>query len=280
MSTINNLTHDWEQLGTIEELTGALEGISSYRIRQVRDRVLLSKQFFNELWGIYQSLQVEKPATAIRIEKVRDLFIVITSSAGLNGEIDASIVQRVLTDFSAATTDIIVIGTRGAGLLQAHGIQPIRSFDQPNIARPIDTSAIVKFVPQYRQTYVYYQEFESLTVQRVQRIELILEPQALKQDEMTQLKRDNLIIAAEYLFEPTEEDVVGYLEHVMLGVALTQMVLESQLAQFAARFTSMIMANSRAHDARREAYFRLLGAKRRERDESAHEIVYAMGGLQ
>lgn len=279
MSTINKLMGDWEQLGTIEELTGALEGIASYRIRQVRDRVLLSKQFFNELWGIYQSLRVEKPATSARTDKDRDLFIVITSSAGLTGIIDDSIIQRVLTDYSASSTDVIVVGTRGAGLLKEHGIVPIRSFDQPNIARPINTGPIVESVPHYRQTYVYYQEFESLTVQRVQRIELILEAQALKQEDMTQVNRDNLMIAAEYLFEPTEADVVGYLEHVMLGVALTQMILESQLAQFAARFTSMLAANSRAHDARREAYFNLLSAKRRERDEAAHEIVYAMGSL-
>ncbi len=280
MTTIRDLDHDWQQLGIIEELTGALEGIASYRIRQVRDRVLLSKQFFNELWGIYQSLRVEKPATKERTDQTRNLFIVITSTSGLSGDIDEAIVQRVLTDYVASDTDCIVIGARGTTLLRAHGIKPVHTFSQPDISQPIDTSAVVQYMPNYRATYVYYQEFQSLMVQQVQKTKLILEAQALQREEMTQMNRDNLILAADYLFEPTEANVVGYLEHVMLGVALTQMILDSQLAQFAARFTSMLAANSRAHDTKREALLRLLAAKRQKRDESAHEIVYAMGGLR
>ena len=169
---------------------------------------------------------------------------------------------------------------RGGALLHSQGVTPIRGFKQPEITQPIDTSPIVSYVTQYRRTFVYYQEFQSLTVQSVGKIELILEAQALKQDEMTRLDHDNLIVAAEYLFEPTEAAVVEYLEHVMLGVALTQMILESQLSQFAARFTSMIGANTRAVEAGQETYLHWLAARRRERDETAREIVNAIGGLQ
>jgi len=280
MSNVNDLQRQYEQFGVISELTEALEGIASYRIRQVKDRVLISKQFFHDLWGMYQGLRVEKPATQARTKHSRDLYIVITSSAGLTGDIDAAIVQRVLADYTAETTDIITIGTRGGALLHAHGVIPIRGFKQPEITQPIDTSAIVAYVPLYRRTFVYYQEFQSLSVQGVQKMELLLEAQALNADEMTRLDENNLIIAAEYLFEPDEAAVVEYLEHVMLGVALTQMILESQLAQFAARFTSMIAANSRAVDARSDTYLHWLSARRRERDEAAHEIVYALGGMQ
>jgi F0F1-type ATP synthase gamma subunit len=61
---------------------------------------------------------------------------------------------------------------------------------------------------------------------------------------------------------------------------MTQLIFESQLAQFAARFTAMLTANSRATDAQQETRMRYLAARRRERDEAAHEIVYAMRGAR
>lgn len=276
MSRSNELLATWSQYGVAEDLTDALEGVASYRIRQVRDRVLLSKAFFRELWGIYQGLRVNKPASQQRHGQTRDLFIAITSSSGLAGDIDASIVGRIVTDYNPQVTDVICIGERGASLLRDRGIEPIQSYTQPDIGQPINTEPIAALLPRYRQTFIYYQTFESLTVQRVERMELLLEAQALNQADMTRLDRDNLIIASDYLFEPSEEHVVHYLEHIMLGVALTQMILESQLSQYAARFTTMIAAHERASDARREAFLQYQAARRYERDEATRETRYAM----
>ncbi len=66
----------------------------------------------------------------------------------------------------------------------------------------------------------------------------------------------------------------------MLSITLTQLIFESQLSQFSARFTAMLAANMRAHDTKRLAQLRYLAARRHKRDEAAHEIVYAMGSVQ
>lgn len=280
MSTIKDLQADVRQYGMVEELTEALEGISSYRIRQIKDRVLLSKQFFRELWTIYSSMRVDKPARPSHPDHQRDLFIILTSTGGLAGDIDDAIVRRVLADYVAGETDIITIGARGAAQLTARGITPINHFQQPDITKPIDTSPIVSFVPHYRRTFVYYEEFESLMIQRVGRIELLVETQSIGTADAAKVDRDNLIFASEYLFEPTETEVVDYLESVMLSITLTQLIFESQLSQFSARFTAMLAANMRAHDTKRLAQLRYLAARRHKRDEAAHEIVYAMGSVQ
>jgi F0F1-type ATP synthase gamma subunit len=61
---------------------------------------------------------------------------------------------------------------------------------------------------------------------------------------------------------------------MMLGVALTQVILESRLAQFASRFTAMTIANNKAHEMFRDYNLKYHSAKRAERDEAAHELVY------
>jgi len=281
MSSSKDILREFEQYKVIGELSGALEGIASYRIRQIKDRVLLSKSFFQELYAIYLSLRVEKDVTR-KPQYSKDLYIVITSTGGLSGVIDDEIVSRVMQDYVAATTDVVAIGARGAALLRARGVELARSFGQPDITRPIDTSPIVLMAQQYRRTFVYYQEFQTLTLQKPNRIELVLETQTLEKNSSpsVQSAADNIMLASEYLFEPTVDEVIEYLENVMLNITMTQLIFESQLAQFAARFTAMLTARTRAHDAQGEAHMQYLSARRRERDEAAHEIVYAMRGLK
>lgn len=281
MSTLKDLSQEYEQYRVIGELSEALEGIASYRIRQIKDRVLLSKEFFRELYAIYLGMRVDKTTTR-QSELQRDLYIVITSTGGLSGEIDDRIIQQMMSEYTAATTDIITIGARGSGLLQARGVRPVRAFGQPDITKPIDTSPIVDIAQKYRRTFVYYQEFQTLTLQRPGKIELVLEAQGVEDVQAVSSgpATENIIIASEYLFEPSEEEVVAYLENVMLGITMTQLIFESQLAQFAARFTTMLTANMRARDAQHDTRMRFLSARRRERDEAAHEIVYAMRGLR
>lgn len=281
MSSSKDILREFEQYKVIGELSGALEGIASYRIRQIKDRVLLSKSFFEELYAIYLSLRVDKDVTRKPLH-TKDLYIVITSTGGLSGVIDDEIVTRVMRDYVSATTDVVTIGARGAALLRSRGVELARTFGQPDITRPIDTSPIVLLAQQYRRTFVYYQEFQTLTLQRPNRIELVLEAQTLEKNSSPNIvvDTDNIMLASDYLFEPTVDEVIEYLENVMLNITMTQLIFESQLAQFAARFTAMLTARTRAHDAQGEAHMQYLSARRRERDEAAHEIAYAMRGMR
>lgn len=281
MSSSKEILSELRQYQVIGELSGALEGIASYRIRQIKDRVLLSKSFFQELYAIYLSLRVDKEVTR-RPTRNKDLYIVITSTGGLSGVIDDKIVSRVMRDYTASTTDVVTIGARGSMLLRARDVKLVRTFGQPDITRPIDTTPIVALARQYQRTFVYYQEFETLSLQRSSRIELVLETQTLEKNSLPSglINTDNIMLASDYLFEPTIEEVIEYLENVMLNITMTQLIFESQLAQFAARFTAMLTARTRAQQAQRDANMQYLSARRRERDESANEIVYAMRGLK
>ena len=45
--------------GTLVELTSAFEGIASMRIAQIKNQVLQSTAFFDEIWAIYSQLRVD-----------------------------------------------------------------------------------------------------------------------------------------------------------------------------------------------------------------------------
>src|SRR5206468_10394686 len=96
----------------------------------------------------------------------------------------------------------------------------------------------------------------------------------------TETAASEVISAREYLFEPSVDDVVRYLESVMMEIALSQVILESRLAQYASRFTAMSAAKKRAKELQLELIMSYNRAKRGEADDRIKEIVNAMNALQ
>ena len=45
---------------TIVDLSSAFEGIASLKIAKIKDQVLQSTSFFDDLWSIYEQLRVDK----------------------------------------------------------------------------------------------------------------------------------------------------------------------------------------------------------------------------
>lgn len=276
MSLITEIEKSFQQISLIEDISGIFEGIASIRIRQIKNRVITSKKFFNELWQIYHQLRIDSSSHRPAASKNKAVFIVITSTGGLSGDIDNKIITRVLRDAKSDAADVIVFGEHGAVLLNERGLKPIKVFTLPNINKSFDIAPVIKLAAKYKKATVYYQTFVSLAVQKVGVIDLILQTHAVEKDEQKAGSAE-LITPEDYEFEPSMREVADYMESVMLGIALQQMMLESRLAQFASRFTAMVMANTRAKDVKRDTRLKLLAAKRAKRDEASHQVIYSQG---
>ncbi len=126
MKRLNQLARDEASMTTLVELTSAFEGIASMRISQIKNQVLQSTKFFNELWGIYSQIHVKGDFSFGRDWKVppinKELFIVITAEGGFSGDIDQKLVRLVLQNYVAGKNDVIVVGHHGAVQLAQHGV--------------------------------------------------------------------------------------------------------------------------------------------------------------
>ena len=269
------------QVGTVTELTGIFESIASMRIGKIKDRVTRSQQFFAELWQIYTQLRVD-PTERLTGKNgpKRDkpnVFLALTSEASLSGDIDQRIVHTVLDNFDPKTTDLIVIGAHGATQFVQNHVKIKRYFRLPDVDQAIDVSPIVDELLGYSRPTVWFQRYVSLSVQEVGRIDLLGRVRALASD--TEAAQKDVISAREYLFEPSVEDVVRYMESVMMEIALSQVILESRLAQYASRFTAMSAAKKRAKDLQLTLIMAYNRAKRGEADDRIKEIVNAMNAL-
>src|SRR5688572_24239331 len=89
---------------TLVKLTSVFEGLASMRISQVKNQVLESQQFFDELWSIYTQLRVDSMFRFGRSEAAhsvidKELFIIITAEGGFSGDIDQKLIALMLKTY-------------------------------------------------------------------------------------------------------------------------------------------------------------------------------------
>jgi len=269
------------QVGTVSELTGIFESIASMRIGKIKDRVARSQLFFVELWQIYTQLRID-PSERLTGKNgpKRDrpnAYLVLTSEGGLSGDIDQRIVQTVIKELDPNTTDLIVIGAHGATQFVQNHAKIKRYFRLPDIDQAIDVSPIIDELLGYKKPTVWFQRYVSLSVQEVGHLDLLGRVRALGTD--AESRSADIISPREYLFEPSVDDVVRYLESVMMEIALSQVIMESRLAQYASRFTAMSSAKKRAKELQTLLLMNYNRAKRGEADDRIKEIVNAMNAL-
>ncbi len=266
------------QVDTIVELTSVLEGIASMRISQIKNQVLQSKDFFQELWRIYSQVRVGQDfgygRGANETEIIdKELMIVITAEGGFSGDIDQKLIDWLISHFDKEKHDIIVIGHHGAVMLAQRGIVIKRYFKLPVKDKNINVIPIIEEVQKYKTTTAYYQTYVSLMIQDVKKISLMAAVQKAGQE----VKAGTEVISEDnYIFEPTTFAVIDHLERSMLTIALSQVILESKLAQYASRFRAMTAANDKARDNSDEVHLQYNRAKRALGDERLKEIINGM----
>ena len=262
-------------MGTLVELTGVFEGIASMRIAQIKTQVLKATEFFHELWHIYSQLRVGAyfgfGRSQGEIEVIdKELYVIITAEGGFSGDIDQKLVRLMLETYDKEKNDVIVIGHHGAIQLAQRGVSYKKYFKLPSRDQNINVAPIINEAQQYRTTTVFYQQYLSLMTQEARKIELST---AVQQEGTTADVADEVITESNYIFEPSTYDVVDHLESSMMKIAVSQLILESKLAQYASRFRAMSASHQRADEAKTELHLDYNRAKRALKDERLKEIV-------
>lgn len=274
MKRPQEIAKDEASMHTIVNLTSAFEGIASMRIAQIKTQVLQSQQFFSELWKIYNQIRVDELFRFGRQdeEKIidKELYIAITAEGGFSGDIDQRLTHWMLEQYDPNKQDIIIIGHHGAVQLMQAGVQYQKYFKLPEKDQNINVAPLVKEVKRYRNAVVYYQTYRSLMSQEIRRIPL---SQAVQEEGKKASQSDEVISEFNYIFEPSAFSVVAHLERSMLEIALSQVILDSKLAQYASRFRAMSMANEKSDDSLRELHTLYNRAKRTQSDERLKEII-------
>jgi ATP synthase F1 gamma subunit len=250
---------------TIVSLTSAFESLSSMKIMQTKGKVLISNQFFTEVWGIYKQIRMDvlfnfgRNADEEPIDK--ELLILITAPGGLSGDIDQRLIKKFRQHYAPEKNDIIVIGHHGASQLDQLRIHYSKYFDLPK-SDAINVDPLLKEIKKYSRSRVFYQDYISLSQQEIRDLDLSdVVSRMGKIADLNTVDSDK-ITEKTYIFEPSPYMVAAHLETSILRLTLTQFIYDSRLAQLASRFRAMSAAKERSTDTASELHTQYSRAKR------------------
>ena len=259
---------------TLVNLTGVFEGIASMRIAQIKNQVLQSQSYFDRLWQMYSQITIApfgfgRQHTDQEVIN-KELYIVITAEGGFSGDIDQKLITWMLEHYDKEKNEIVVIGHHGAIQLSQRGVSFKKYFKLPNRDDNINVSPIIREVQSYASTSVFYQTYVSLSVQDVKRISL---SKAVEEQGKNVKKSGEVINEITYIFEPSVFAVVNHLERSMMKIALTQVILESKLAQYASRFRAMTASHDLANETLTDYKLEYHRSQRSIKDERLKEMI-------
>lgn len=265
---------------SVVSLTSALESISSMQIAKTKNKVLISNQFFDEVWNIYKQIRVDVMFNYGRIVGEtpinKELLILITAKGGLSGDIDNRLIRKVAEHYDEAKNDILVIGHHGALKLKQAHIDSTYYFDLPEYDY-INVDPLMDVIRKYARSRIYYQNYISLSQQEIKDVDLseVVSSKGRVAD-MSTVSSD-MVTEKTYIFEPNSYAVAAYLENSILRLTISQFIYDSRLAQVASRFKAMSAARERSVANAVELHTEFNRAKRSQVDTRLKE---SMAGLK
>jgi F-type H+-transporting ATPase subunit gamma len=274
MRRASTVEKEAEGISTVRDLTSVFESLASTRVAKVRSKVKLSEDFFQLLWKRYSSIRIDPSDRIINRQVDEDskkVFVIISAEAGLSGDLDRHLIETMLRDYDEKTTDIIVLGSHGATQLRQLGVAYKRFFQVPESDHYIDVSPVIDAVLTYSRIIVYYEKYISLGYQDIASIDLISSVKTMSEN-----VEEDIITADNTIFEPSLDDIADQMEITMMTLALSQTILESNLAQAASRFNAMAVAKKRASEIFSGFMQEYHRAKRSESDGRMREIMVSL----
>ena len=261
---------------SVVSLTSALESLSSMQIAKTKNKVLISNQFFDEVWKIYKQIRVdvlfnfgrqvdEKP-----IDK--ELLILITAKGGLSGDIDQRLIRKFLEYYDEQHHDVLVIGHHGALKLKQSHVDYAYYFDLPE-GDYINVDPLMDITRKYSRSRIFYQNYISLGQQTIEEVDLseVVSSKGRVADLST--VGDDVVSEKTYIFEPSSYAVAAYLENSILRLTISQFIYDSRLAQVASRFKAMSAAKERSIENTNDLHVEYNRAKRNQVDTRLKESL-------
>jgi F-type H+-transporting ATPase subunit gamma len=247
------------------QITSAMKMVSAAKLRKAQDKIVRLRPYVNKLQeilaGLTQSLaesEVENIYGRISPpEKI--LIVVITSNRGLCGAFNANVIkearrvvsEKYLDQFNKGDLIFLAIGKKGNDYLRKQKLKMLPEHNALLNDLTFDNVAAVaeeimkSFVSgEYDRVEIIYNHFKNAAVQS------IIDEQFLPVESIPSGNKASAPV--DYIYEPTEEEIVKELIPKSLKIQFYRAVLDSFVAEHGARMTSMHKATDNATNMIRE----------------------------
>ncbi|WP_031526264.1 ATP synthase F1 subunit gamma [Dyadobacter crusticola] len=290
MASLKEVRSRIVSVNSTQQITKAMKMVAAAKLRRAQDGILQMRPYAQKLSDMLATVSAgaessaESPLKTVRpIEKV--LIVVITSDRGLCGAFNTNIIKATLAlieqkyseQARKGNVEIFAIGKKGAeslsrrGLLVNIGYTDLfgrLSFTNVKLAAEEIMKAFTD--GRFDAVDIVYNEFKNVATQIIHADRYLPIPNEDKSARTTKAE-------VNYIFEPTEEQILTELIPKSLKIQLYRAVLESNASEQGARMTAMDKATENAQELLKD--LRLVYNRTRQA-AITKEILEIVGGAE
>lgn len=260
MASLKEVRNRIVSVNSTMQITKAMKMVAAAKLRRAQDAILQMRPYANKLNELIATVSAntevgaQSPYTTVRpVEKV--LLIVVTSDRGLCGGFNSNIIkatQALINDKysaqqKAGNVTIKALGKKGLEAFVKRGYEVNKNHSEIFLnlsfeeARKAAEEAMDAFkVGVYDEVILVFNEFKNVATQII-RTETML-PLTAEVDE------EAAVSNVDYIFEPSEEEIILDLMPKAIKMHLYKAVLESNASEHGARMTAMDKATENGGD--------------------------------
>ncbi len=257
MASLKEVRNRISSVSSTRQITSAMKLVSAAKLKRAQDNIIKMRPYANKLKEILNNLSgsvssdTESPYTEVRDVK-RVLLIAVSANKGLCGAFNANVAKKaqlVLDQHKeyvdAGNLEVICIGRNVANVFAKKNVKMRARFDEivdkPTFANANEIAEMVMglFADKlFDKVIVVYNEFQSAaSILTKEEVFLPLTPNA---------ESNETIVSAEYIYQPSKEEIVYNLIPASLKTQFFKVILDSQAAEHGARMTAMHKATDNA----------------------------------
>ena len=290
MASLKEVRNRIVSVNSTQQITKAMKMVAAAKLRRAQDNIMQMRPYAQKLGEMLTTVSsgaessADSPLkTARAVEKV--LIVVVTSDRGLCGAFNTNIVkatlllieQKYAAQAARGNVEIFAIGKKGAESLGKRGFVVNKTY--------MDLFGRLNFVAvkqaaeevmnafsegRYDAVDLVYNEFKNVATQIIHTDRYL--PIATE-DKTANVKKAEV----NYIFEPTEEEILAELIPKSLKIQLYRAVLESNASEQGARMTAMDKATENAQELLKELK---LVYNRTRQAAITTEILEIVGGAE
>jgi F-type H+-transporting ATPase subunit gamma len=290
MPSLKEVRNRIVSVNSTQQITKAMKMVSAAKLRRATDAIVQMRPYSQKLTEMIATVSAnaegasENPYTVVReINKV--LIIVVTSDRGLCGAFNANvgkmtqalISEKYASQQAAGNVEIMAIGKKGGEYLARRGYnvstQFVDIYTRLSFAavREAAENAMNGFaVGKYDVVEVVYNQFKNVATQILTAEQML--PVVEKKEIATKVGS-----SVNYIFEPSEEEIINELMPKALKLQVYKAVLESNASEHGARMTAMDKATENAGELIKELK---LQYNRSRQAAITNEILEIVGGAE
>jgi F-type H+-transporting ATPase subunit gamma len=282
MANLKEIRNRITSVSSTMQITSAMKMVSAAKLKKAQDAITAMRPYAEKLTELLQNLSATLDGdvggeftTQREIKKV--LVVVITSNRGLCGAFNTNVIKEAKNRanyYAGKQVDIFAIGKKGNDVLSKtlpivdnqSAVFDTLTFD--NVAVIAETLT-QKFVSgEYDKIELIYNQFKNAATQIVQTEQFL---------PLASLKTDLNVVAGDYIFEPSKEEIVLTLIPKSLKMQLYKGIRDSFASEHGARMTAMHKATDNATELRNQ--LKLTYNKARQA-AITNEILEIVGGAE